>query len=272
MIESPRGFDIRKLEQWLGGESFVTRLIVLDDVDSTNDFLRALARRGAEEGTVVVADRQTAGHGRRGQPWHSPPGLGLYLSVLFRPRDPADQATRWTLAAAVAACEACRISSAAPIEIKWPNDVLCNGKKLGGVLAEMRSPPDGPVELVVGTGLNVGHGPSDFPGELSCVATSLRLANGGPVPEREQLAADYLRGLARAARDLKAGSWRAVARRWERLAPGAFGQRVRVAAGREPGYEGLTDGLDPLGALRIRREDGRVEVLRRAESVVSLEA
>ena len=275
MSESPQGLDVRKLEGWLGAESIVARLIVLESVGSTNDFLRTLAREGAEEGTVVLADRQTAGRGRRGQPWHSPYGLGLYLSVLFYPRDPVDQLTRWTLAAAVAACEACRLTTGVEIEIKWPNDLLWKGRKVGGVLAEVRSAAtDAPVELVLGTGFNVSHELSDFPDELSCRATSLRLASGGRVPERERLAADYLRALAAAVRELKDGSWRAVARRWERLAPGAFGQRVRVAAGpgRAPGYEGLTKGLDPVGGLRILRQDGRIVSLRLADSVVPLEA
>lgn len=274
MSQSPPGFDVRKLEDWLRGEPFVTRLIVLESVGSTNDFLRSLARQGAAEGTVVLADRQTAGRGRMGQPWHSPFGLGLYLSVLFYPREPANQLTRWTLAAAVAACEACRLTTGAEVEIKWPNDLMWNGRKLGGVLAEVRTASDARVELVVGTGLNVSHDLSDFPHELSCLVTSLRLATGGPVPERERLAADYLRALAHAARELQDGSWHDVARRWERLAPGAFGQRVRVAAspGRAPSYEGLTDGLDPVGALRILREDGRVVSLRLAESVIPLEA
>ncbi len=274
MSEAPQGFDLRKLEEWLRSEPFVARLIVLESVGSTNEVLRSLARRGAEEGTVVLADRQTAGHGRMGQPWHSPSGLGLYLSVLFYPRDPVHRLTRWTLAAAVAACEACRLTTGAEVEIKWPNDLMWNGRKLGGVLAEVRSATDGSVELVVGTGLNVSHDLSDFPHELSCLVTSLRLATGGPVPERERLAADYLRALARAARELKDGSWGAVARRWEDLAPGAFGQRVRVPAspGRAPSFEGLTDGLDAVGALRILREDGQVVNLRSAESVVSLEA
>ncbi len=275
MSTAPQRFDVRKLEERLGSESLVRRLIVLESVGSTNDSLRTLARQGAEEGTVVLAEHQTAGRGRMGQPWHSPFGLGLYLSVLFYPRDPVDQLTRWTVAAAVAACEACRLTTGLEIEIKWPNDLLWKGRKLGGVLAEVRpAATEAPVELVVGIGLNVSHELSDFPDELSCLATSLRLARGGAVPERERLAADYLRALAAAARELKDGSWRAVARRWERLAPGAFGQRVRVAAGpgRALSCEGLTDGLDPVGGLRVLRQDGRVVSLRSAESVVPLEA
>ena len=274
MSLSPAGFDVRKLEDRLRSEPFVARLIVLETVGSTNEYLRNLARQGAPEGTVVLAHRQTAGRGRRGQPWHSPFGLGLYLSVLFYPRDPANQLTRWTLAAAVAACETCRRTSGAEIEIQWPNDLMWQGKKLGGVLAEVRPATAGRVELVVGTGLNISHDLHDFPDELSCLATSLRLATGGAVPERERLVADYLRALAQASRDLQDGSWRAVAQRWERLAPGAFGQRVRVAPspGHAPSCEGLTDGLDAVGALRILCEDGRVVSLHSAESVVPLEA
>jgi len=266
--------DARKLEKQLEGLSLVSRLIVLDRVDSTNDTLRALAREGACEGTVVLADRQAAGRGRGGRTWHSPAGLGLYISVLLRPRDSVERLTRWTLAAAVAACQACRRTSGVEVEIKWPNDLLWDGRKLGGVLAETRTTSGAPVELVLGCGLNVAHSVSDFPDELSCRATSLGIAIGGPPPEREKLAAEYLRELAGMARELNSGSWHEVARRWERLAPGAVGQRVRVAAGSgtTESFEGVTQGLDTVGALRVRREDGRVVRVRLAESILPLEA
>jgi BirA family biotin operon repressor/biotin-[acetyl-CoA-carboxylase] ligase len=266
--------DERRLRELLRGEAFVRQIVLLDRVGSTNDVARDLAARGADAGTVVLAEQQTAGRGRRGRAWHSPRGLGLFVSVLLRPAAPAHELTRWTLGAAVAACEACRRLTGADVAIEWPNDLTWNGKKLGGVLAEARTAVARPAELVVGAGVNVAHDLDDFPDGLSSCATSLRLACGGRAPERERLADAYLRRLAGIARELDRGAWAAVARRWERLSPGCFGKRVRVISTTEgaAGYEGVTTGLDATGALRVRRTDGRVGEVRLAESVLPLEA
>jgi BirA family biotin operon repressor/biotin-[acetyl-CoA-carboxylase] ligase len=263
-----------RLRDRLRGEPFVRSLLVLDSAGSTNDVVRELAAEGAPEGTVVLADRQTAGRGRMGRVWHSPRGVGLFISVLFRPERPTQEVTRWTLGAAVAACEACRRSTEAEVEIEWPNDLVWRERKIGGVLAELRSTGGRASDLVVGTGLNVGHRASDFPEGLSSRATSLRQAGGGDVPERELLAAQYLRELAGIARDLGRGEWAGVARRWERVARGASGRRVRVATpgGRGESYEGVTAGIDDSGALLVRRSGGSVASVRLAESVLTLEA
>jgi BirA family biotin operon repressor/biotin-[acetyl-CoA-carboxylase] ligase len=246
---------------------------LLDSVGSTNDLARELAAEGAPEGTVVIAERQTAGRGRRGRTWLSPRHLGLYVSVLFRPSAPAAEVTRWTLGASVAACEACRRLTGAEVAIKWPNDLMWRERKLGGVLAEMRSTGGMPTDLVVGAGLNVGQRLGDFPDALSSSATSLRLAAGGTAPNRERLAAVYLRELAGIAGDLGRGDWSTVAGRWQRLSPGAIGQRVHVLAQGDEGreYEGVTSGLDEAGALLVRRPDGRIVKVRLAESVVPRE-
>jgi BirA family biotin operon repressor/biotin-[acetyl-CoA-carboxylase] ligase len=266
--------DEARLRNLLRGEPFVRKLVVMDTVASTNDIARDLAAEGAGEGTVVVAEQQTAGRGRMGRVWHSPRGLGLFVSVLFRPRAPVFELTRWTLGAAVAACEACRQTSGAAVQIDWPNDLLWRGKKLGGVLAEMRTAGGTATHLVIGAGLNVGQDGSDFPDGLSSSATSLRMACGGGVPPREPLAAAYLHELAGIARDLGEDGWSGVAQRWEALAPGAVGRRVRVTSGngKAATYEGVTEGLDDVGALRVRRPDGEVASVRLVESVVSLEA
>jgi BirA family biotin operon repressor/biotin-[acetyl-CoA-carboxylase] ligase len=268
-----RALDEKRLCLLLRGEPLVTRLVLRGSVGSTNDLLRALAAEGADEGTVVLAEQQTAGRGRLGRPWHSPHGMGLFLSVLFRPTEPVTELTRWTLGAAVAACEACRQLTGADVAITWPNDLVWRGRKLGGVLAEMRSAAGAATDLVVGTGLNVSQAASDFPDELSSSATSLRLAATGRVPEREELAAVYLRELAGIVQTLRDGAWSAVARRWENLAPTAFGQQVRVISqgGAADEYQGITSGLDEVGALRVRRVDGRVESVRLVESILPLE-
>jgi len=242
---------------------FVQRVVVRDSVDSTNAALRAMALDGAPTGTVLVADRQTAGRGRHGRVWHSPPAVGLYISILLHPRCTLRELPRWTLAAAVAAGVAVRRESGAAVEIKWPNDLLLDDRKLGGVLAEARSAGDRLQDLVVGTGINVGHRAADFPEELRARSTSLRIAGCGP-PPAERIAAAYLRELGELALRLDADDWDSVAASWERLAPGAHGQHVRVVRANrdeEVAEAGVTAGIDGYGGLRVRTDDGRMVVL-----------
>jgi BirA family biotin operon repressor/biotin-[acetyl-CoA-carboxylase] ligase len=156
---------------------------------------------------------------------------------------------------------------AADVVIRWPNDLLWRGRKLGGILAEMRGTPDRGGDLVIGIGINVAEDP-DRPSDLRPPPVSLAEAAGGAAPEREVLAALLLRELAGLSRALEHGDWRTVARRWEELAPAAHGRRVRIVE-RATGaaWEGTTCGLAGDGALRVRRADGRVEPVRSVESV-----
>jgi len=250
---------------------FVKRWLLLPRVASTNDELRRLAAAGAEEGTVVLADEQTAGRGRQGRSWHSTAGAGLYLSVLLRPSDPAPAVTRWTIAAALAAAEACRATSGVDVAIEWPNDLMAGGRKVGGILAESRTTGSRVDELILGVGINVHHAAADFPPELRTSATSLSIA-GDRRPDRGRLAAALLERIGALAEDLARGGWPEIVAGWERLAPGARGSRVRVLpAGRdERAVEGVTCGLDACGALRVLGGDGRMIVVRRLDSVAAL--
>ncbi|MCP3979994.1 MAG: biotin--[acetyl-CoA-carboxylase] ligase [bacterium] len=240
-------------------------------MSSTNDELRQLAADGAEDWTVMLAEEQTAGRGRLGRRWHSAPGSGLYLSILLHPTEPAGRIPRWTLAAAVAACEACRRVSGLDVRIKWPNDLLCGGRKLGGILAEMRTNGTR-TDLVLGLGVNVHQAAGGFPSELADSATSLRgECHRGIFLERERLAALYLIRLAALAEDLERDRWGRVARRWEGLALGALGARV-VTRGRDGGGSGITRGIDGTGALRIERDDGSIVSVTDVDAVTAEEA
>lgn len=256
------------------GTIFAGQIRTLAVVESTNDALRRLGTAGALDGTVVLADQQTAGRGRRGRNWHSASGLGLYLSVLFRlPRD-TQPVTRWTLAAAVAACEACRDLSGVAVEIKWPNDLIYGGRKLGGILAELRSPGNREAELVIGTGINVGHRAQDFPPELAGTATSLHRLSCGSMQRRESLAAAYLRRLDDAVVSLRGSGWETIAREFERLSPGCRGARVRVRTEQratEHEVRGVTHGLDPTGALVVLAATGEETLVRMADAVRPVE-
>ncbi len=147
-----------------------------EEVASTNDLAKELAAKGAPEGTLVVAEAQTRGRGRLGRDWESPAGTGLYVSLLLRPPLPPTEMPQITLTTAVAVARALRRSTGITPGIKWPNDLLLAGKKLGGILTEMETESEQIRHLVVGLGLNVNN--PAFPEELSPIATSLRMTTG----------------------------------------------------------------------------------------------
>lgn len=140
---------------------------------STNDRAMDLARRGAPHGTTVVAEEQTAGRGRLRRPWVSPRGMGVYVSMILRPDLPPRQGPETTLVTALALAHALRTRWALDARIKWPNDVLINGKKVAGILTEMQSDPDRIQFLVVGVGINVLQGEKDLPTDVLYPATSV---------------------------------------------------------------------------------------------------
>ncbi len=157
----------------MDGLSWGGRLHLLDRTDSTNYHAKDLARQGHPHGTVVLAEEQTMGRGRAGRHFSSPRGLGLYATFLLRPGLPPEALLHVTAMAAVAACRAVERTCAAAPRIKWTNDLILGGKKLGGVLTEFSSGA-----LILGIGLNVHHLGSDFPSDVAPIATSLFLETG----------------------------------------------------------------------------------------------
>lgn len=147
-------------------------ILCLEETGSTNTLLKGMALEGAPSGTVVIAHRQTAGKGRLGRSFHSPEGLGLYLSVLLRPRCAPEAVMCATGMTAAAVCRAVEKTCAARPGIKWVNDLVLGGKKLCGILAETVMTEEG-LALILGVGVNVHHGEADFPPEVACLATSL---------------------------------------------------------------------------------------------------
>lgn len=233
-----------------------SRLLYFARIGSTNDVAMALAASDAAEGAVVIADEQTSGRGRRGRTWFSPPGSGLYTSVVLTPgrsTDPDRATTLLTLTAAVALGEAIEAQTGLGVDIKWPNDLLAGGRKLVGILAEGVTGGAG-ITVVLGYGINVG--PMAYPPELSTRATSLETELGRPI-DRAMLAAATLAALARRYGDLLAGRFDAILDAWRVRAPGSRGARVTwtTAAGLQ---SGVTAGIDDRGALLVRVGD-RVE-------------
>ncbi len=220
-------------------------LLRVDRVGSTNDLLRALVQESAREGTVVVAREQTGGRGRMGRPWASPPG-GLWLSILLHPEDPADP--RLALVVAVGVAEAARSRSGAAVALKWPNDLVLGGRKVGGVLVESVPP-----WAVAGIGLNVNVDRAHFPGQLGETALSLAAAVGHDLDLDEMLSA-VLDHVEEAYAAYRADGGGEVLDRWRHLSA-TLGHLVRVHSGGRV-VEGIAQDIDADGALLIRRGDG----------------
>ena len=174
-----------------------------DTIDSTNTYAKALAQSGAPQGTVVIADRQTGGRGRMGRSFSSPGGMGIYLSMILRPECEATELMHLTCAVAVAMCDAVEGVSGFRPQVKWINDLMAKGKKLGGILTELSLVPGtASVDFaVVGIGINCFQAVTDFPDELQNIAISLQDVIGNPV-DRAKLAAAMIESLWKMSRTL----------------------------------------------------------------------
>jgi BirA family biotin operon repressor/biotin-[acetyl-CoA-carboxylase] ligase len=233
------------------------RLICLPDTKSTNSVAFQLAEEGAEEGTVVTADAQSAGKGRLGRVWASPPGINLYCSIILRPAVKPYQAPQLTFLSAVAVARAIETSTGLKPEIKWPNDVLLGGRKVAGLLNEMSAETDGINFVILGIGVNLNMAAVQFPTDLRTPATSLLLEQGRPV-KRVQFAASMLHELDLLYADFLKCGFDPVREEWQRRC-NAKGRAVVVTDGGTDAVQGMFDGIDGDGALLLRMPDGRVE-------------
>lgn len=225
-------------------------------IASTNDEARRLARAGAPEGTLVIADYQIAGRGRLERRWEAPAGSSLLMSIIFRPRLAAYQVQRLTMICGLAAVDAIEAQTGLQVGLKWPNDLVIGGAKLGGILTEIELEGKRVDHAVVGLGLNVNLDPGRLPQDLLMVATSLSHLLGREVPRlpllRGLLQAMELRYRALEAGQLPQAEWAG------RLA--TLGQPVAVST-LGGSVEGVAEGVNKDGALLVRRADGRLETI-----------
>jgi len=247
----------------LGAQTIGHVIVHYFRTESTNDVAFELAAEGAEHGTVVVAEEQTAGRGRLGRAWHSEKSSGIYMSVILRPPLAPTAAPVLTLLAGVAAQQAVISSTGLAVDIRWPNDLLVNGKKICGILTEMSAELDQLHAVVLGIGMNVNH--RQMPAELKSTASSLRLETNRAI-SRVQVLVALLRELERHYGLLLQEGSTAITERWAAASSFASGKRVRVATAAGD-MLATTAGLDPSGALRLRRDDGREELLVAGEVV-----
>jgi BirA family biotin operon repressor/biotin-[acetyl-CoA-carboxylase] ligase len=231
-----------------------------NSLSSTNDRLKEMV--DAPEFTCVVADQQTEGRGRHAHQWYSTPGDGLYLSILFRPKS-LSRISLLSLLAAIAVAETLIERAVAGVDIKWPNDVLVNQRKLSGILAEGMSTAPAALRLIVGIGVNLNH--RSFPDSLCAIATSLAIETGMTVDVagyRDQL----LERIGYWYRRWETGA--AIIDRWQELSSYAHGKKI-IALLDDQRIEGETAGLTETGALRVRTRAGELKSIFSGE-VISL--
>ena len=235
---------------WLGQE-----LLFFNEIDSTNDELKRRADKGAKEGLVAVADIQTKGKGRRGRSWTTPAGVNIAMSYLLRPELPPDIAPMMTLIMAMAAAKGIKEISSLETRIKWPNDIVINGKKLVGILTEMTAEPDFIHEVIVGTGINVNT--ESFPEEISDTATSMRREGSRTYSRSKTVAAVTEAFESYYEIFLQTGDLRGLKDEYNALCANVDAE-VRVLDPKGE-YEGLAQGIDDKGELIVRKDDGTEE-------------
>ncbi|RPH63606.1 MAG: biotin--[acetyl-CoA-carboxylase] ligase [Acidobacteria bacterium] len=235
---------------------FARGLRCFSTVSSTNDLAMRFADLGADEGTVVLADAQTAGRGRRGREWFSPIGSGIYVSVVLRPSGESKQFPHWiasrlTVAAGVALAEGVRASTGLPVELKWPNDLVVGRRKLGGILTELSTTGADRPAVVVGIGVNSGL--TVYTSTLVPVATSLEAELGRPI-DRAPVLVETLAALAVRYEELRSTRFDAILTAWRAFAPSLRGAAIEWES-----PEGVVRGhaidLDTDGALLAQAGD-----------------
>ena len=251
-----RECDPIAFERALSGTRFAGKVRFFASIGSTNTHAMAEGDAGAPDGMVYVTDEQTAGRGRGAHAWASPPGAGLYVSVLLRPKLAPADALWLSLAAGLAVHEAVEQATSLKADLRWPNDLLFGRRKFCGILSELNAEVTRIRHMVIGIGINVNQ--QAFPPELKDLATSLYIETGREWPRQELLVA-LLESLDREVNELTSPDKRehATASILERLEPASSwirGKRVYVED--QEGYAGVSEGLDARGFLLIRTPEG----------------
>ena len=251
-------YDAVRMRAKLASRIFGRVLVYHERVGSTNDVILDMAERAAPHGTVCLADEQSAGRGRRGYGWFSPPGCGIWASVLLRPRLSAARTPQLTLCAAAAVAPVLETAAGVTVEIKWPNDLIMGGRKVAGILAESRVVSGDRPVIVIGMGINVNHTREQFPDELSASATSLRIESGRPVGRQDLFLAILASLESVYGRFLASGPASLLAEIDTRLA----WRGLTVEADSPAGSAGRVSHVDEEGGLVLDRLDGGPLVIR----------
>lgn len=252
LIESPDVMSKAEIDSLVDTNWAGKNVIYYDETDSTNNRAKEAGNNKEPHGTLFVADMQMAGKGRRGRVWKSPSGSSIYMTILLYPDIPPVKAPQLTLIMAIAVAEGIREVTGLETKIKWPNDIVVNGKKICGILTEMSTEIDYINHVVIGIGINVNM--ESFPEDIAKTATSLRIEAGKEF-RRFELIAAIMEHFEKAYEAVcEAGSLEPIMEDYNRLLVNC-GRRVRVLEP-EHEYDALALGIDKTGELQVECEDG----------------
>jgi BirA family biotin operon repressor/biotin-[acetyl-CoA-carboxylase] ligase len=248
--EISAGYDLAALQAALQTKALGRSVHYMETMESTNSAAMTLAEAGSADGSIVLAEAQTAGRGRRGRVWHSPQGRHLFCSIIYRMDDRHSTWLSWIpLASALAAAEAIVQTARLPVLLKWPNDVLVSEKKIGGILCE-KVGGQGQSVVVIGIGLNINCDHTDFPSDIDGLATSMKMEYGRSVNRTDVIAALLNRLEIRLDRLRLEGVSETLAAYVARSA--TIGEQVRIMLSESEYIEGLAESIGPDGCLRVR--------------------
>lgn len=238
-------------------EVFGRNMKYFDEIDSTNNYCKQQAEVGAEHGFLVIADRQVSGRGRRGRTWDTPSGISVAMSILLRPDIATECASMLTLVAALSVADAIRSETGLKAQIKWPNDIVINGKKVCGILTEMSIEFSAINYVVVGIGINVNN--SLFPEEIADTATSIYL-EGGVMVSRSRLIAAVLGAFEKHYETfLKTQDLSGIKAEYEACLVNKDKHVKVLSANGSVDDEGTALGIDDIGRLVVKSDDGEIK-------------
>lgn len=262
LLTSPDLVTAEEVSLYTGEGTFGKKVTYKTSVKSTQEIAHSLAREGAVEGSIVIADEQTGGRGRLGRAWQSPSGTGIWMSLILRPEIPLQKAPQLTLLIAVAASRAIEKVTGLEAAIKWPNDLLIKGKKVAGILTELQAEADSIHSVIVGIGMNVNQEKKHFSEEISEIATSLAI-EGGKNYKRAEIAGAVLQEIENLYRSYLDKGFAVIKLLWEARAY-SLGKRItaRSVTGSITGYaKGITD----EGVLLLEDDNGEIHSIYSAD-------
>lgn len=254
LIYKPDSYNQEDILQHVKTTVFGRKIHLLESTFSTQMEAIQLAEEGADAGTLVIADMQTNGRGRLGRNWFSPAGKGIWMSLVLRPELPIRQMPQLTLLTGVAVCSAIRNVTGLTAGLKWPNDILIEGRKICGILLEAATEDNQVRYCIAGIGIDVNMSEQDYPEELRSIATSLKMEAGSSV-SRSQLIGEVMNELEKRYIQYEQEGFSLILKEWEALSA-SIGKQVRSVSLHDV-IEGTAIGLDESGGLIVLTNEGR---------------
>ncbi|MEH6941582.1 biotin--[acetyl-CoA-carboxylase] ligase [Bacillus sp. JJ722] len=262
IVSVPEKMSADSIRLHLKSKILGQQIYYYDSLDSTQKVANELANSTGVEGTIVVADEQTSGRGRLARQWHSAKGTGIWMSIILKPNIPIHQAPKLTLITAVAVVQGIKEITGITAQIKWPNDILLNGKKICGILTEMQAEADGIHSVVIGVGINVNQLVEDFSPEIREIATSL-LIEGGKTLLREEVICSVLTKLEDLYQNFQRDGFTSIKQLWESYAIN-MGKRI-TATTPQGRLTGIALGITDDGVLLLKDSKNEVHSIYSAD-------